>query len=786
MEHLLDLPLDELLAQARAVRDAATGTRVTYSPKVFIPLTMLCRDRCGYCTFAQPPARLESPYLTPDSVLAIARTGAQHGCHEALFTLGEKPEERYPAARAWLDEHGYASTVHYLAEMCRLVLDETGLLPHANAGALSEEELALLREVAPSQGMMVESLRDDLACHRGAPDKAPERRLATLEAAGRLRIPFTTGILVGIGEDRADRLAAIAAIADAHRRHGHVQEVIVQNFLPKPGTSMHTAPPCPVDDHLEAIALARLVLPPEVHVQAPPNLADDFGRLLDAGIDDWGGVSPVTADHVNPERPWPALDRLRAATEARGLVLAPRLTVYPEMVADPERWLDPGLVFPVMDRADAEGLGRDDTGAVFPERTLANGSAGTGADVVLTGVRSTAWYSGADAAPPTLVPAPAAGTRRRVGGRVAEVLAGVAAGEVPGEDEIVALFGARGPEVVAVAELADELRRDAVGDVVTYVRNRNINYTNVCTFKCRFCGFSKGPLSLNLRGTPYLLTLDDIAERAREAWERGATEVCLQGGIHPDFDGDYYIDVTRAVRAAAPDIHIHGFTALEVTEGARRLGEPLDAYLRRLMDAGLRSLPGTAAEILDDPVREVLCPDKITTDEWIECHRTAHAVGLRSNVTMMFGAVESPRSWARHLLRTRELQAETGGFTEFVGLPFVHMAAPLYLQRKARRGPTFREVLLVHAVARIVYRGLIDNIQLSWVKVGDEAARQMLQAGCNDLGGTLMDENISRAAGASHGQEKTPADFEALVAPLGRTLRERTTLYAPVETVHSP
>jgi FO synthase len=780
--HLLDLPLSVLRARARRVRDAATGTRVTYSPKVFIPLTMLCRDKCGYCTFAQPPARLDKVYLSPDDVLAIARAGARAGCHEALFTLGERPEERYPAAADWLAEHGYASTVDYLAAMCRLVLDETGLLPHANAGALYEDELALLRPVAPSQGMMVETLRADLAAHRGSPDKTPERRLATLEAAGRLGIPFTTGILVGIGEDRADRLAALAAIADSHRRHGHVQEVIVQNFLPKPGTAMHQAPACPPDEHLDAIALARLVLPADVHVQAPPNLADDFGVLLDAGIDDWGGVSPITADHVNPERPWPALDRLRAVTEARGFVLAPRLTVYPEFVASPDRWLDPGLVFPVGDRADAEGLGRDDPGAVFPERTMENARAGTGAEVVLTGARSTAWYSGADATPPTLIPA----DPDRVRGRVAEVLAGVRAGQAVGEEEIVALFAARGREVAAVAALADELRREAVGDTVTYVRNRNINYTNVCTFKCRFCGFSKGPLSLNLRGTPYLLTLDDIAQRSREAWEAGATEVCLQGGIHPDFDGDYYVDVARAVKAAVPGIHIHGFTALEVTEGSRRLGEPLDAYLRRLMAAGLRSLPGTAAEILDDPVRAVLCPDKITTDEWLECHRVAHSVGLRSNVTIMFGAVESPRSWARHLLATRALQAETGGFTEFVPLPFVHMAAPIYLQRKSRRGPTFREVLLMHAVGRIAYRGLIDNVQFSWVKLGAEAAVQLLRAGCNDLGGTLMDENISRAAGATHGQEMTPETFAEMVAPLGRALQQRSTLYAPIDGAVAP
>ncbi|MCU1455521.1 MAG: Radical domain protein [Acidimicrobiales bacterium] len=772
-----NLPLDELMARARALRDAHHGTRVTYSPKVFIPLTMLCRDKCGYCTFAQPPARLEQPYLAPEQVLRIARKGAEAGCHEALFTLGERPEDRYPVAAAWLAEHGYDSTVDYLVAMCRLVLEETGLLPHANAGAMHRDELAKLRAVAASQGMMLETLRADLDCHRGSPDKVPERRLATLEAAGELAIPFTTGILVGIGEDRADRIAALEAIAASHRRHGHVQEVIVQNFLPKDGTSMHLAPPCPPADHLEAIALARLILPPEVHVQAPPNLSDDFGVLLDAGIDDWGGVSPVTADHVNPERPWPARDRLRAVTEAHGFELAPRLTLYPEHVLDPARWLDPALRFPVMDRSDAEGLGRDDPGAQFPQTVGEVRNVGDGAEVVLVGRRSTQWYSGADAEPSHLVPATGRATVR---GPVGEVLAGVRLGQEVGEDEIVTLFSARGRELAAVAEVADELRSAVNGDVVTYVQNRNINYTNVCTFKCKFCGFSKGPLSLNLRGTPYLLTLDDIAQRVREAADMGATEVCLQGGIHPDFDGDYYLHVTEAVKAAAPDIHVHGFTALEVTEGAKRLAEPLAEYLRRLMAAGLATLPGTAAEILDDPIRAILCPDKINTDEWLFAHRTAHEVGLRSNVTIMFGAVEQPRSWARHIVRTRALQRETGGFTEFVPLPFVHMASPIYLQRKARRGPTFREVILMHAVGRIAYHGAIDNIQASWVKLGAAGARQLLQSGVNDLGGTLIDENISRAAGASHGQLMDAAGFRALVEPLGRRLEQRTTLYGRV------
>ena len=742
---------------------------------------MLCRDKCGYCTFAQPPARLDTPYLEPDDVLAIARQGAELGCHEALFTLGEKPELRYPVARDWLNRHGYDSTVHYVAAMAQLVLDETGLLPHGNTGAMNRDELALLRPVTPSQGMMLESLRGDLDAHRGAPDKVPARRLETLEWAGELQIPYTTGILVGIGENRADRIEALEAIAASHQRHGHVQEVIVQNFLPKAGTAMHNAEPCPRADYLDAIALARMILPLDVHVQAPPNLSDDFGDLLDAGVSDWGGVSPVTADHVNPERPWPALDRLRDVTEAKGHTLAPRLTIHPAFACEPDRWLDPALHFPVADRSDSDGYARDDAGSVWPERTMERAKVDDGAEFELTGTISSQWYVGTGADPESLIPGEPFAT-----GAVKEVLDGVRAGQDVGFDEILTLFRARGREVAAVAQVADELRQEIVGDVVTWVANRNINYTNVCTFKCRFCGFSKGPLSLNLRGTPYLLELEDIADRTIEAAEAGATEVCLQGGIHPNFDGDYYIDVARAVHEAVPGMHIHGFTALEVTEGAKRNQEPLADYLTRLRKAGQKSLPGTAAEILHDDVRATLCPDKITTEEWLEAHRIAHSVGLGSNVTIMFGSIERPEHWVHHLLRTRALQEETGGFTEFVGLPFVHMASPIYLQKKARRGPTFREVVLMHAVARIAYRGRIDNIQGSWVKLGFDSISQLLQSGANDLGGTLMDENISRAAGADHGTEVNAEDFRRIVEPLGRTLVQRTTLYGRPDPSNLP
>jgi 7,8-didemethyl-8-hydroxy-5-deazariboflavin synthase CofH subunit/7,8-didemethyl-8-hydroxy-5-deazariboflavin synthase CofG subunit len=737
---LLGASAAALAQDAFARARTAHGYVVTYSPKVFIPLTKLCRDRCGYCTFAQAPAHVASPYMSLDEVMEVAQAGRDAGCTEALFTLGERPELRYDEAARWLAARGYRSTVDYVASAAQMVLESTGLLPHANAGALYEHELAQLRTVSASQGMMLEVLAD-VAAHRLAPDKAPERRLETLRLAGELRIPFTTGLLVGIDETREDRLATLEAIAVSHERYGHVQEVIIQNFLPKPRTAMAHHDPASDEEFHWTIAAARLVLPDDIHLQAPPNLSDDPTKLLDFGIDDFGGISPVTADHVNPERAWPAVATLSAEAEARGFYLTPRLTVYPSFI-NRENFLDEKVRPFVLAHADAHSLARNDV-----------------------------WYSGTDHTPP----APPTSTART--SEVDQLLGRYEPGYDFDEHELVTLFGARGGDFNAVVDLANSVREDLVGDAISFVINRNINYTNVCTFKCRFCAFSKGPLSLNLRGDPYLLTLDEISGRVREAEERGATEVCLQGGIHPNFDGDYYIDVVAAVRAGSPTIHIHAFSALEVFEGARRSGQDLATYLTRLKDAGLKTLPGTAAEILDDDIRAILCPDKINSDQWLEVHRTAHEVGLRSNITIMFGAVEGPKNWATHLLRTRALQQQTGGFTEFVPLPFVHMATPLFLRGRSRKGPTFREAVLMHSVARLHYATLIDNIQVSWVKMGVEGSRRILSAGANDLGGTLMDENISRAAGATHGQEMDVAALQSLVEPLGRPLHQRSTLY---------
>jgi FO synthase len=784
---------------AAALRDRGHDDTITYSRKVFIPLTMLCRDHCHYCTFAKPPARLHRPYLNPDEVVAIAEAGRRAGCKECLFTLGDKPEARYPAAREWLDSYGYASTLDYVRAMSIRVIEETGLLPHLNPGVMTWEEMARLKHVSASMGMMLETSSDRLSergmPHFNSPDKVPAVRLRTIEDAGRLSIPFTTGILVGIGETLRERAESLLAIRSAHLRYGHVQEVIVQNFVPKPGTAMRRSPPPAPDEYLAAIATARAVLGPRMHLQAPPNLSDDgYARLLDAGIDDWGGVSPVTPDHVNPDKPWPQLAQLAERTAERGYRVRARLTIYPEYASKPDPWIAGRMQEPVRRLMDGEGLARDaaaeptpwqDPDVAWKPRAIAL----TFAKHAGAGLRDDAAdvYGNFD----QIAVTDAWSTRhrrqpRRLDADVRAALGKAADGRGPEltDGDALTLFEAEGPALEALCAVADDLRRLRVGDEVTYVVNRNINFTNVCYTGCRFCAFAQREIDAE----SYTLSLDEVADRAEEAWAYGATEVCIQGGLHPSLPGDFYFRILEAIKRRTPEIHIHAFSPMEVLNGSTRLGISFEEFLTECRARGLGTIPGTAAEILDDDVRWVLTKGKLPADTWETIVVAAHRLGIRSSSTIMYGHVDAPPHWVAHIKRLGLIQRETGGFTEFVPLPFVHQNSPIYLAGKARPGPTLQDNRRMHAVARILLDGLIPNVQVSWVKMGMDYCQTILQGGANDFGGTLMEETISRMAGANHGIRKEPAEFVEAIQGIGRIPAERTTTYDRVvrDGVKSP
>ena len=802
--------LDRLTAAAAKVRDAgliAAGRPgvVTYSPKVFIPVTRLCRDRCHYCTFVETPMQAErdgrAPYLFPDEILDIARQGAELGCLEALFTLGDRPEDRWPEAQAWLDEQGYDSTLAYVRAMAVRVLEETGLLPHLNPGVMSWEELNRLKPVSPSMGMMLETTSRRLfeskgEAHHGSPDKDPEVRLRVLEDAGRLSIPFTTGLLVGIGETLTERAETIFALREISRRYSAVQEVIVQNFRAKPDTAMRHTDDLDLDEYRAAIAVTRLVLGPKARVQAPPNLVDlaECRALLEAGVDDWGGVSPLTPDHVNPERPWPSLDRLRGITSECGFELRARLTVHPEYVVAGEPWLDPRVSAHVAALAGPDGLAEPDvrpTGLPWqePDGGFAAVGPGVGRTDLHTAVDTEGrtndrrddfesvygdWGAVQEAADSMVEVrgAPATSLETTTVGLAALKAAERDPGNLSDEHALT-LMTADGDLLREVCRLADDLRKDTVGDDVTYVVNRNINFTNVCYVGCRFCAFAQRRTDADA----YSLSLDEVADRAEEAWELGASEVCMQGGIDPELPADAYFELVTAVKQRVPDMHVHAFSPMEVVNGTARTGLSIEDFLLKAREAGLGSLPGTAAEILDDEVRWVLTKGKLPARTWIEVVSTAHRLGIPTTSTMMYGHVDNPRHWVGHLRVLAKIQDETGGFTEFVPLPFVHTSAPIYLAGVARPGPTLRDNLAVHALSRILLHGRIRNIQTSWVKLGVEGTRAMLRAGANDVGGTLMEETISRMAGSEHGSAKTVAELVDIGAGIGRPVRERTTTY---------
>ncbi len=798
--------LAELVAVAGRVRDAgleAAGRPgvITYSKSVFIPLTRLCRDKCHYCTFVTVPGKLRREghgmFMSPDEVLDIARKGAALGCKEALITLGDKPEDRWPEAREWLDAHGYDDTLAYVRAMSVRILEETGLLPHLNPGVLSWTDFQRLKPVAPSMGMMLETTATRLwsepgGPHFGSPDKEPAVRLRVLEDAGRSSVPFTSGLLLGIGETYEERAESLFALRRTARAYHGIQELIIQNFRAKPDTAMRAMPDAELDDLVAAVAVARLIMGPSACLQAPPNLVDaEYERLIAAGVDDWGGVSPLTIDHVNPERPWPRIEELAERSAAAGFELRERLCVYPEFVRRGEPWLDPRIVPHVRALADPEtGLANPDAvvrGLPWqePDETFAaTGRTDLHATIDTEGRTGDRredfdevygdWEALREAAAPGMVPD---AVPERIDADLREALAVAADDPTRLTDaQALALFHADGPALDALCAVADDVRKSVSGDEVTYIVTRNINFTNVCYTGCRFCAFAQRRTDADA----YTLSLDQVADRAQQAWEVGAVEVCMQGGIHPDLPGTAYFDIARAVKERVPGMHVHAFSPMEVVNGATRTGLSIREWLTAAKEAGLDSIPGTAAEILDDEVRWVLTKGKLPAATWIEVITTAHELGLRSSSTMMYGHVDQPRHWLGHLRTLASLQQRTGGFTEFVTLPFIHTNAPVYLAGIARPGPTIRDNRAVTAMARLLLHPHIPNIQTSWVKLGAEGAAEMLRSGANDLGGTLMEETISRMAGSSYGSYRSIRDLEAIAEAAGRPSRPRTTLYGEV------
>jgi FO synthase len=784
--------LEDLCEIASALRDLGHGRTITYSRKVFIPLTMLCRDHCHYCTFAKPPARLDKPFLTPDEVVAIAEAGQRQECKEVLFTLGERPEERYPIARQWLAERGYHSTLDYLRAVSIKVIEETGLLPHLNPGVMTWEDMARLKHVSVSMGLMLETSSERLSRkggpHFGSPDKVPDVRLRTIEAAGRLSIPFTTGILVGIGENPRERAASLFAIRALHQKYRHIQEVIVQNFKAKPGTAMRQAPEPSEEEFLATVAAARVVFGPYVNVQAPPNLSEPhYPRLTDAGINDWGGVSPVTIDHVNPEAPWPKFGDLERRTAEKGYTLRERLAIYPEYALKPDPWIAGKMQEPIRKLAGPDGLAapgikpeptpwQDPKVRWKPRTTALTFAKGPG-----TGLRVDAQdvYGSFDS---ILVTQDWVERVRRPPERLATEIKRALSKAADGrpddvsDQEALALFEAEGEALEALARVADDLRREVVGDDITYVINRNINFTNVCYTGCRFCAFAQREVD----SQSYTLSLEEVADRAQEAWDYGATEVCIQGGLHPSLPGDFYFRILDVIKAQIPDIHIHAFSPMEVLNGSTRLGISFREFLEECKRRGLGTIPGTAAEILDDEVRWVLTKGKLPADTWEEIVKTAHSLEIRSSSTLMYGHVDAPPHWVAHIRRLARIQDETSGFTEFVPLPFVWQNSPIYLAGKARPGPTLEENRRMHAIGRILLHGRIPSVQVSWVKMGMDYCKLILRGGANDFGGTLMEETISRMAGAEWGIRKEPEEFIEAIQEIGRIPAERTTTYERV------